>query len=152
MRTKNPFPRPKSALPCTHRRTFRSQSCGSARTRPPDCGARFPSSVNWLLPGGPFCQHFSLPAPFLPRFAPSLTTPGEAVYRILTIFFPAVAPFTSRSKTLSSASPSPEEFLSHLHFERPHFDFSLLTRLDGLNSGHHRTLSQSFGHGGTSEK
>lgn len=30
-------------------------------------------------------------------------------------FLPCRRPFTSRSKTMSSASPSPEEFLCHLH-------------------------------------
>lgn len=45
-------------LPCTHRRTCRSRSCGSARTRPPGCGARFRNSVNCSWTRGPFCQHF----------------------------------------------------------------------------------------------
>lgn len=61
--TKNPFPVPAHSpssgiLPCTHRRTSRNQSCGSARTRPPGCGARFRNSVNCSWTRGPFCQHF----------------------------------------------------------------------------------------------
>lgn len=47
-----------SLSPCTHRRTCRSRSCGSARTRPPGCGARFRNSVNCSWTRGPFCQHF----------------------------------------------------------------------------------------------